>query len=506
MTDTLKDDLLCVLDEYAARYKSFYDFCREDMFGRHGILDKRNLSKCHKELCQQLGEMKTVKGQRTRMKLWPRGSLKTSVCGIAYPLWRMINNPDIRILITSATEKLSGKILESIKQVLESQAFKESYGDLVGRTSKWRGKEIVIASRKNRTIKDPTVAVASVETSEIGGHWDLVICDDLHDDKNVTSREAIEKVKKHYGLIGPLLDPTHGEMEVIGTRWDEADVYAHIESLIPAANVSIKKAISDDGVNLFPEVYTPDFLDDMKRKMGSYLFSLNYMNTPTSPEDMVFKQEWLKACIWDAPAFPPMQAYYMSIDPAISEKRDSDYTAIIVAGVDADDNWYIVDAMNARLSPTETIEAIFRLAKQWSPYKVGIEVVSYQKILKNWVEREMAHRRQYFMIEELKPGQRSKVKRIEGLMPRIEFKALRWRASLDLITDQFKRHRPDREQAHDDMIDAIAYLADLVPPAVRTNKVSTHSYENGRKVVWPKERMSRDWYSGSFNQYRRVGA
>lgn len=435
--------------------------------------------------------------------------MKTTLASVAYPVWRLLQNPDLRILVTSATEKMSSKIIDNIKTVFESSKFKAKYGDHTdGR--KWKGKEIVVSSRRHKTLRDPSVAVASVETSEVGGHWDLIIPDDLHDEKNVSSREMIDKVKKHFALLTPLLEPD-GEIEVIGTKWDEADVYSFIETCIPKECFSLKKAIADDGTNLFPEKYTKEFLADAKFKMGSYLYNLNYQNTATSPEDMVFKTEWLKRCLWHEPSFPLMESYYITVDPAISEARNADYSALVVCGVDRNDVWYIVEAINAHLSPTEIINKTFELADRWKPVKVGIEVVAYQKVLKNWVEREMQHRSSYFLVDELKPGQRSKAKRIEGLFARVENAALRWRPGYDLITDQFRRHRPDREQSHDDLIDALAYMPDVIPPVVIKGDRMTSGHDSARKysrVIYPGdgERTRKGWYGMNHNHYRRVGA
>ena len=499
-------EILVALDDEASRYKSFWDFCREDMFGENGILSDKELSACHRELCEWLQNPKADVNQRRRLVLWPRGSLKTTIASTAYPVWRIINNPDIRIIITCETEKLAGKIIDSIRSVIEDSRFKERYGDLVGR--KWRGKELVVSTRRNKTLKDPTVAVASVETSEIGGRADLVICDDLHSEKNVTSREMIDKVINHYRLLGPILEPW-GEMDTVMTRWDERDLAGFIMQHVPKENVLFRVADDEQGnILMFPEKYTKHFLAEQRVLLGSYLYNLQYRNTPTSPEDQVFKGEWLKRCLWNESGWPEMMGYYLAVDPAISEEKGSDFTAIVVAGVDKEDNWHIVEAVNQRIAPTEIINQIFALAKRWKPYKVGIEVVAYQKTLKNWVEREMSHRREYFMVEELKPGARSKIMRIKALMPRVEYGALRWRPTLDLLTDQFRRFRVDREQSHDDLIDATAYLADLIPPALGKARTSGGHSDYRRSItLWPAEQRPKgNWYQQDFCKYRRVGA
>ena len=505
---------------------SFWDFCREVCFGENGILDSRELAPCHEELCRVYEERNVYLDQRTRLRLWPRGSLKTTIGTIAYPVWLILRNPDIRILIASATEKLSSKIIESIASLIRDRRFKARFGDWQD-GGRFRRKDITVGIRRHAALKEPTISVASVETSEVGGHYDRILCDDIHDEKNVSTREQIEKVWRFYGLLTPLLEPK-GEKEISGTRWDEADVYARIEQIIPPSCVSVRRVIDESGRNLWPEKYTPKLLADARKDLGTYGFNLQYQNLCTAPEDMVFKSEWLNKCLFREDKFPKMEQYYIACDPAISEARGADYTAMVVVGVDRNDCWYVVEAVNEHMSPTGIIDKLFELADRWRPVKAGIELVSFQAVLKNWYEHEVLRRLadyrkavtqnpknpptrpHSFILDELKPGQRTKAKRIEGLYSRVEFTQLRWRPGYDLITDQFRRHRPDREQPHDDLIDAIAYLKDMIPPAVR-GVVTTPASPNKRKinVVWAKDKPAvgkSHWYTGNFNQYRRVGA
>ena len=63
----------------------------------------------------------------------------------------------------------------------------------------------------------------------------------------------------------------------------------------------------------------------------------------------------------------------MTVDPAISEAKTADYTAIVVSGLDIFGNIFVLDIVRKRMSPSEIIETIFELQSQWHVNQIGIE-------------------------------------------------------------------------------------------------------------------------------------
>src|SRR6218665_1232174 len=58
----------------------------------------------------------------------PRGTLKSSLCTIAYPVWLLLNNPNIRILIDTEIYSNSITYLREIKNVMSSEKFITLFG------------------------------------------------------------------------------------------------------------------------------------------------------------------------------------------------------------------------------------------------------------------------------------------------------------------------------------------------------------------------------------------
>ena len=64
---------------------------------------------------------------------------------------------------------------------------------------------------------------------------------------------------------------------------------------------------------------------------------------------------------------------YILVDPANSKAKKADYTAMVVVGLSADKNYYVLDLVRDRLNLGERKERLFGLHKKWNPIGVGYE-------------------------------------------------------------------------------------------------------------------------------------
>ena len=158
--------------------------------------------------------------------LWPRGSFKSTIATVSYPLWRLCENGNLRILITSQTDRQGRKFLNGIKdQIEKNPRFVELFGNLK-HIPGWAADSIEIAGRA-ATLRDPSIQATGVNKPVTGGHYDIIIADDLHDQKNSKNKDQCDKVIEYWRSLFPILNPG-GQMVVIGTRWSPFDLYGHI--------------------------------------------------------------------------------------------------------------------------------------------------------------------------------------------------------------------------------------------------------------------------------------
>jgi hypothetical protein len=162
----------------------------------------------------------------TRRKLIcvPRGTLKSSIACVAYPIWLLINNPNLRILIDSELYTNSKTFLREIKLHLEDPHFELIFGKW--KSEPWNDGEIIIRARTAK-LKEPSISCGGVQTTKVGQHFDIIIMDDLNSTDNSNSPEACQKVIDHYKLNISILEPT-GTMVLIGTRYNELDCIGYM--------------------------------------------------------------------------------------------------------------------------------------------------------------------------------------------------------------------------------------------------------------------------------------
>lgn len=159
-----------------------------------------------------------------KLLVMPRGTLKSSIGVVGYAIWRLLRNPNERILIDSEVYSNSKNFLREIRAHLESNKLTHIFGEF--KSDNWNEGEITI---KQRTIpkKEASITCGGIGTVKVGQHYDVVIQDDLNSQNNSGTTEGREKVIRHYQMNQAILDPG-GTIVVIGTRYSTDDVIGHI--------------------------------------------------------------------------------------------------------------------------------------------------------------------------------------------------------------------------------------------------------------------------------------
>lgn len=154
----------------------------------------------------------------------PRGSFKSSLAAITYPIWRLLKNPNLRILIDSEVYSNAVTYLRAIKGHYKSKEFQDIFGDLEGDV--WQEGSIVVKNR-TKNLKEPSITCGGVATTRVGQHYDIIIGDDYNSRDNSKTRELAQKVIDHFRYNLNILEPD-GEYVLIGTRYSEDDLLGFV--------------------------------------------------------------------------------------------------------------------------------------------------------------------------------------------------------------------------------------------------------------------------------------
>jgi len=426
----------------------------------------------HKPFCDEL-----QKDENKRVIIiLPRDWFKSSMGSVAYPIWRAINNPNVRILIVQNSMSNARKKLSSIKQMIENnKLLRALYPELLPKTkSTWTAECLTV----NRTGSFPegTFEAAGTGTAVTSRHYDLIIEDDtvspqIDDMTGVIQQPTQMEIEKAIGfhrLTHPLLlHPQKSKIVVIGTRWCENDLLGWIMN--NTTNYKILQRSARENGKIIWDRYNESVLKELEENIGPYMFATLFMNEPMNSLNAVFKREW---CHYYQTIPHNNIVCCTSVDPASekNETSDPDYTVTITTCMDrTTGHIYIVHYTRERMNPGEQVDAIFDHYKAYKPVVVKIEAIAYQRTLVYWVKKRQEYLNTFFYIEAVKGMKGSKVDRIKGLQPYFAAGKISMRADMEELERELLAFP---HGTHDDIIDALSMQRDFWYKIGEEEKVS----------------------------------
>ncbi len=433
---------------------------RESLFFfARGILGFSDFtSHIHKPICDALQD----EDNRRIVIILPRDWFKSSIGSIAYPIWRAINNPDVRILVVQNSMSNARKKLQSIKQMIEkNKLLRALYPHLIpGKKSVWTAECLTV--QREGAFPEGTFEAAGTGTAVTSRHYDMIIEDDTispqKDEMTGVIQQPtgleIEKAIGFHRLVHPLLlHPQKSKIVVIGTRWCQRDLLSWITENSPDYLV-LSRSARENGEVVWDR-YNESVLKELEVNMGPYMFSTLFLNEPLSGINCVFNREWYR--YYQTMEHNLDLVYCTSVDPASAKKEESsdpDYTVVLTTAISRKTNdIYIIHYSRGRMNPGEQVDAIFNHYRAYKPLVVKVEAIAYQRTLVYWVRKRQEKLNMIFYIEPIKGMIGSKVDRIRALQP--YFAAGKISFKTDMI-DLERELLAFPNGAHDDIIDALS--------------------------------------------------
>lgn len=429
----------------------------------------------------------------------PRDSLKTTFISSGYTTWKMIKDPNIRVLIDSEARDLSKAILKNIKDVIDNcDLLKAFWGNLNGspKGNTWNTDSIRISTRTDFKAKEDTVETSGVDVAVTGRHYKIILMDDLHSERNSKSKDQIEKVRDHIQLMMPLLEPD-GELIVVGTRWGDDDSYDWIMSLKddegnPLFDSFVHSCYNDDGSAYYPERNSLSTLALKKATMRESLFSCQYLLDPIPEAVAPLKKSQLQFIETDK--IPLNLNKFMMCDTIGDKKsQEGDYFAVTTWGIEPELNelglcrLYLLDGFCGWFDTEQQIQSIVNLYLKTRPVEFGIEK-SGMNTLTLHLANNLSVKGLHMITSELKPMGREKAQRILQFVPYSQNSMIFINKSCNAEFKEEFLYEWSRfpKGKRDDCIDASAYLFDFLakyPVDLYGSKKRNPSHPVNWKVV-----------------------
>lgn len=476
----------------------------------------------HKEVFKWLSSEDSTTNQ---LLLLARGHQK-SHCMAVWCAWYLTRNPATTILYISATAELAEQQLEAIKNILDSDIYKMFWPDMIdpeeGRRKKWSATKISVDHplRKLEGVRDPSVRTAGLTTNTTGLHAKVVIGDDVVVPENAYTEEGRRKVASAMSQISSIKD-AGGLIKCCGTTYHPKDIYSiWKDQKMYLANDDgeitgeknlwdiLERPVEKDGVFIWPRTHRPDgkeaygfnhqiLLQIKAEYLDRVQFHAQYYLDPNDPESeritrnsfQYYNPKFIQKVggSWSYNGKP--LNVYAHIDFAFSMSKSADYTAIVVIGIDADGQIYVLDIDRFRTDKiSEYFESVLSLYTRWEFRKLRAEVTVAQQVIVRDLKDRFTKEGLSLSIDDHRPNRYmgAKEERIAAVLePRYDNKAV-WHFKggyIPMLEEELVLARPP----HDDIKDALAGAVEIaVPPKSRrertkkTININSHPRFGGR--------------------------
>lgn len=523
------------------KVKALYDYWTFiDLIGFKG--GKKAFAPIHHQLGdfvtepEMLAKSITVNGNYVELEetmtraliLMPRGHLKSTVASVGYALWRIYRNPNIRVVVGTNVKELAWAFIRELRSYLEDEELQRKVwnnrphinGPLVpeldrsgrrrtGDNTESIDKKVIWSATaiqvvRSKKMKEPTVQATSVGSRLTGGHYDLLILDDIVDFKNTATPELIQKVFEWTQDLESVLDPRRvdkvndvettpffdvigDQIIVLGTRYAKGDFYEYLLNNLDELGYKVMirniyvNGIDDSEGYLWPERFNKQVITKLRKRLTSRRFASQYLNSIIVSGEQIFDTDNIKyfpatsvdikvgevTIMYGDRPFPKIRPYLV-VDPAISDNKKADDTSLTVGGLDQNGELWILEQHHGKFKPLDTAALIKQLVTKWKLQQLWIEQVGGFKAVAYTVKEYLKNQKVIAAIYEWKPGNNKKKTRIENYLEPF-FNSSTIHVTGELKTDETVQNSfmyfPS-DVVKDDVPDTWAMLVEVAKPPI----------------------------------------
>ena len=313
--------------------------------------------------------------------LAPRDHGKTFFFDYAYPLWKCVTQPDGIGFIFSATQPQAERILDDIKNEIETNPRLRHL--VPTKKHKWSSTSI-------RLSNGHRIFARGFGTKVRGAHPNWIVVDDGLNDETAYSETVRTKQNDYfYTAITNMIVPG-GQIVVVGTPFHMDDLYGDLKRN-EEYEFRRYQAVKKDGEVLWPDRYSKSRLERRRKEIGSIRFTREFQCEPVSDDMSLFPGYLFKGEPVEQMAVTlgmPKEYWddlgvsaYMGVDFAMSSSVEADYTVVWVMGTDKYGNRWLMDIHREKGLPyQEQLSLINTVARKYDPGLVFLEANQMQRI------------------------------------------------------------------------------------------------------------------------------
>lgn len=421
-------------------------------------------------LADRLTQVYQGKLRRLIITVPPR-SLKSICASVGFPAWVLGRDPSKRIICASYGQELSNKLARDTAAVMSSDWYQRAFATR-------------LASQRSAAADFETTRRGGRMATSVGGvltgrGGDIVIIDDP-----VKPDEALSEAQRQAAntwfdntLYTRLNDKRTGAIVIIMQRLHLDDLVGHVLEKEDWEVINLPAIAVEDEVWHYNTLFGPverqraagevlhparepvEVLDALRRTLGEYAFSAQYLQAPVPLGGGIVKAEWLA---YYEPQDKPetFETIVQSWDTANKESELADYSVCTTWGVN-NKKYYLLHVLRKRMEYPELKRAVVQQAELWNARTVLIE----DKASGTQLIQEL--RQTLSKVKGIKP-EHDKVMRMVAQTPEIEAGMVLLPKDAHWLTDYVYELTTFPKGKYDDQVDSTAQALKWITGAGRT--------------------------------------
>lgn len=295
---------------------------------------------------------------------------KSHLTTIRYPVYRLEQDPTLRVVIGAYSQTLADEFSRQARKVAATRL---QLSKTRNTQSHWE------------TEAGGGMFAVGVGAGVTGRGGNLILIDDpIRSREDADSQAFRDRVYNWYKDDLYTRREPGAAIVIIMTRWHELDLSGMLleadEESWTVVNLPAYAELDDplgrtEGEPLCPDRYDAAQLAEIRAVLGERSFSALYQQRPRPADGGVFQRSWFKVI----DKAPELKAVVRFWDLAVSTKETSDFTAGALAGIDRDLNFYILDMQHQRSEWPVTKRTIIDTAQRdGTATTIGVENVAFQ--------------------------------------------------------------------------------------------------------------------------------
>ena len=319
-------------------------------------------------------------GKTTRLIInQPPRTLKSIATSVALPAFLLGHDPSFSVICVSYSSELATDLHRQFRMVIDAPWYRELF--LGFRVKKDRDMEL-------KTTRGGGRIATSVGGTLTGRGANLIIVDDPQKAEEAQSETARKRVIDWYSntLVSRLNDQRTGSIVVVMQRLHEDDLAGHLRERGGWQHLDLPAIAPETrdvelcygqihnwviGELLDAERLSLPVLERMKREIGSFMYSAQYLQQPIPAEGNMILRDWLRFTD-KVPERGAGIKIVQSWDLASSASETADYT-VCTTWIVQRQFYYLIDVQRMRCEFPEVNRRFYQLAELHKPHAILVE-------------------------------------------------------------------------------------------------------------------------------------